>query len=74
MERLNSRFRNEGAPDVLTIVENIRNETLQIQRNFITKQDMETITIGGQQVGLGTYLEGNTVWKHHLEAINQNLT
>ena len=73
MERLNSRFRNEGAPDVLTIVENIRNETLQIQRNFITKQDMETITIGGQQVGLGTYLEGNTVWKQfHLEAINQN--
>ena len=68
MERLNSRFRNEGT-DVLTIVENIRNETLQIQRNFITKQDMETITIGGQQVGLGTYLEGNTVWKQfHLEA------
>ena len=39
-------------------------------KEIITKQDMETITIGGQQVGLGTYLEGNTVWKQfHLELL-----
>lgn len=73
MERLNTRFLDEGAPDIFSQLEDIRNRTLQLQRDFIKDQDIETVDIGGNQVGLGTFLEANTVWKQfHLEATNKN--
>ena len=73
MERLNSRFIEQGAPDIFSELEDIRNESLQIQRDFITEQDKQKIKIDGKEVGMGTFLEANTVWKQfHLEAVNPN--
>ncbi len=73
MERLNSRFIERGAPDIFSKLEDIRNRTLQVQRDFITEQDNQTVKVGGKDVGLGTYLEGSTVFKQfHLEAVNPN--
>jgi len=73
MERLNTRFLDRGAPDIFSQIEDVRNRTLQLQKDFITKQDNQTVEIKGKPVGLGTYLEGSTVFKQfHLEAINPN--
>lgn len=73
MERLNTRFLDEGAPDIYSELEDIRNRTLQLQRDFIKDQDVETIDVNGNPVGLGTHLEANTVWKQfHLEAVDKN--
>ena len=73
MERLNSRFGDEGAPDIFSQLEDIRNRTLKLQRDFITEQDVDTVDINGNQVGIGTYLEANTVWKQfHLESVDKN--
>ena len=73
MERINTRYNDEGSPEIFGQIEDIRNETLQLQRDFITKQDEQQIEIDGQSVGLGTFLEANTVWKQfHLEAANPN--
>ena len=71
MERLNSRFIEKGAPDIFSELEDIRNESLQLQRDFITEQDKIKVKVDGKEVGMGTLLEGNTVWKQfHLEAVN----
>jgi polyhydroxyalkanoate synthesis regulator phasin len=73
LERLNTRFASEGAPNIFEKLEDIRNRTLQLQRDFITNMDVETVDVGGNKVGLGTFLEANTVWKQfHLEAANPN--
>ena len=73
MERINTRYNEQGSPEIFGQIEDIRNETLQLQRDFITKQDEQQIEIDGQSVGLGTFLEANTVWKQfHLEAANPN--
>ena len=73
MERLNSRFIERGAPDIFSKLEDIRNRTLQVQRDFITEQDNQTVKVNGKDVGVGTYLEGSTVFKQfHLEAVNPN--
>ena len=73
MERLNSRFIEQGAPDIFSELEDIRNESLQLQRDFITEQDKIKVKIDGKEVGMGTLLEANTVWKQfHLEASNPN--
>jgi hypothetical protein len=73
MERLNSRFIEKGAPDIFSELEDIRNESLQLQRDFITEQDKIKVKVDGKEVGMGTLLEGNTVWKQfHLEAVNPN--
>ena len=73
MERLNSRFIERGAPDIFSKLEDIRNRTLQLQRDFITEQDNQTVKVNGKDVGLGTFLEGSTVFKQfHLEAVNPN--
>ena len=73
MERLNTRFIERGAPDIFSKLEDIRNRTLQVQRDFITEQDNQTVKVNGNDVGLGTYLEGSTVFKQfHLEAVNPN--
>ena len=73
MERLNSRFIEKGAPDIFSELEDIRNESLQIQRDFTTEQDKQKIKVDGKEVGMGTFLEANTVWKQfHLEASNPN--
>ena len=73
MERLNSRFIEKGAPDIFSQLEDIRNRTLQAQRDFIKNNDEIKIDVDGEDVGLGTFLEGGTVWKQfHLEAVNSN--
>jgi len=73
MERLNSRFIERGAPDIFSKLEDIRNRTLQLQRDFITEQDNQTVKVNGKDVGVGTFLEGSTVFKQfHLEAVNPN--
>ena len=73
MERLNSRFIEQGAPDIFSELEDIRNESLQLQRDFITEQDKIKVKVDGKEVGMGTLLEANTVWKQfHLEASNPN--
>ena len=73
MERLNSRFIEKGAPDIFSQLEDIRNRTLQAQRDFTKNNDEIKIDVDGQEVGLGTFLEGGTVWKQfHLEAVNPN--
>ena len=73
MERLNSRFIEKGAPDIFSQIEDIRNRTLQAQRDFTKNNDAIKIDVDGQEVGLGTFLEGGTVWKQfHLEAVNPN--
>ena len=73
MERLNSRFVEKGAPDIFTQLEDIRNRTLQAQRDFTKDNDEIKIDVDGKEVGLGTFLEGGTVWKQfHLEAANSN--
>lgn len=73
MERLNSRFIEEGAPDIFSQLEDIRNRTLQAQRDFTKNNDKIKIDVDGKEVGLGTFLEGGTVWKQfHLEASNPN--
>jgi hypothetical protein len=73
MERLNSRFIERGAPDIFSQLEDIRNRTLQLQRDFIDKQDNQTVKVNGKDVGVGTFLEGSTVFKQfHLEAVNPN--
>ena len=73
MERINTRYIEQGAPDIFTKLEDIRNESLQLQRDFITEQDKIKVKIDGKEVGMGTLLEGNTVWKQfHLEAVNSN--
>ena len=73
MERLNSRFIEKGAPDIFSELEDIRNESLQLQRDFITEQDKIKVKVDGKEVGMGTLLEANTVWKQfHLEASNPN--
>ena len=73
MERINTRYIEQGAPDIFTQLEDIRNESLQLQRDFITEQDKIKVKIDGKEVGMGTLLEGNTVWKQfHLEAANPN--
>ena len=73
MERLNTRFIEQGAPDIFSQLEDIRNRTLQAQRDFIENNDKIKIEIDGKEVGLGTLLEANTVWKQfHLEAVNPN--
>ena len=73
MERLNSRFIERGAPDIFSQLEDIRNRTLQLQRDFIDEQDNQTVKVNGKDVGVGTFLEGSTVFKQfHLEAVNPN--
>jgi len=73
MERLNSRFVEKGAPDIFTQLEDIRNRTLQAQRDFTKDNDEIKIDVDGKEVGLGTFLEGGTVWKQfHLEAANSD--
>tara|TARA_R100001015_G_C4635078_1_gene203382 strand:- start:1228 stop:3303 length:2076 start_codon:yes stop_codon:yes gene_type:complete len=73
MERINTRYLDEGAPDIFSQLEDIRNQTLQAQRDFTKNNDEIKIDIAGQEVGLGTFLEGGTVWKQfHLEAVNPN--
>jgi len=73
MERLNSRFVEKGAPDIFTQLEDIRNRTLQAQRDFTKDNDEIKIDVDGKEVGLGTFLEGGTVWKQfHLEASNSD--
>ena len=73
MERLNSRFVEKGAPDIFTQLEYIRNRTLQAQRDFTKDNDEIKIDVDGKEVGLGTFLEGGTVWKQfHLEAANSD--
>lgn len=73
MERLNSRFIERGAPDIFSKLEDIRNRTLQLQRDFIAEQDNQTVKVNGKDVGVGTFLEGSTVFKQfHLEAVNPN--
>jgi len=73
MERLNTRFLEKGAPDIFSELEDIRNESLQVQRDFITEQDKIKVKVDGKEVGMGTLLEGNTVWKQfHLEAVNSD--
>jgi polyhydroxyalkanoate synthesis regulator phasin len=73
MERINTRYLDKGAPDIFTKLEDIRNESLQLQRDFITEQDKVKVKIDSKEVGMGTLLEANTVWKQfHLEAVNPN--
>ena len=71
MERLNRRFVGKGAPDVDEQLEDIRNRTIERQEQFMEEMDEIKINIGDNQVGLGTFLEGNTAWKQfHLESTN----
>ena len=73
MERLNSRFVEKGAPDIFSELEDVRNRTLQAQRDFTRNNDDIKIDLYGKEVGLGTFLEGGTIWKQfHLEASNPN--
>ena len=73
MERLNSRHIGNGAPDIFSKLEDIRNRTLQAQRDFTKNNDEIKLDVDGQEVGLGTFLEGGTIWKQfHLEAVNPN--
>ena len=54
-------------------MEGIRNRTIQLQRDFTEINDEIKIEVDGKEVGLGTFLEGGTVWKQfHLEAVNPN--
>ena len=73
MERLNTRYISKGAPDIFSQLEDIRNRTLRAQSDFTKNNDEIKIDIDGKEVGLGTFLEGGTVWKQfHLEAANPN--
>jgi len=71
MDRLNRRWANKGAPDVDPMIEDIRNRTIQNETDYIERQDAIKINYGGTQIGVGTFLEGNTIFKQfHLEAMN----
>ena len=71
MERLNRRFVDKGAPDVDGQLEEIRNRTIERQERFMDEMDDIKMDVDGKEVGIGTFLEGNTAWKQfHLEATN----
>ena len=72
MERLNRRWASKGAPDVDPKIEEIRKRTIETEVDYIKQMDVIRIDIGdGKQVGVGTFLEANTIYKQfHLEAIN----
>ena len=71
MDRLNRRWANKGAPDVDPMIEDIRNRTISNETDYIKRQDAIKINYGGKQIGVGTFLEGNTIFKQfHLEAMN----
>ena len=71
MDRLNRRWANKGAPDVDPMIEDIRNRTISNESDFIKRQDAIKINYGGKEIGVGTFLEANTIFKQfHLEAMN----
>jgi len=71
MDRLNRRWANKGAPDVDPMIEDIRNRTISNETDFIKRQDAIKINYGGKEIGVGTFLEANTIFKQfHLEAMN----
>ena len=71
MDRLNRRWANKGAPDVDPLIEDIRNRTISTEVEYIARMDRIKIPFGGGEVGVGTFLEANTIFKQfHLEAIN----
>ena len=73
MERINTRYIDKGAPDIFSKLEDIRNRTLQNQRDVISELDKQKINIDGKEVGVGTLLEANTIWKQfHLEALDES--
>jgi polyhydroxyalkanoate synthesis regulator phasin len=73
MERINTRYIDKGAPDIFSKLEDIRNRTLQNQRDVISELDKQKINIDGREVGVGTLLEANTIWKQfHLEALDES--
>ena len=72
MDRLNRRYASKGAPDVDEKIEEIRNRTIQIESDFIKQNDSIKMDVDGKEVGLGTFLEANTIFKQfHLEAIDE---
>ena len=72
MDRLNRRYASKGAPDVDEKIEEIRNRTIQIESDFIKQNDSTKMDVDGTEVGLGTFLEANTIFKQfHLEAIDE---
>jgi hypothetical protein len=71
MERLNRRFVDQGAPNVDEQLEDIRNRTIQTQEDFMEEMDDIKMDVDDKEVGVGTFLEGNTAWNQfHLEATN----
>ena len=72
MDRLNRRYASKGAPDVDEKIEEIRNRTIQMESDYIKQNDSIKMDVDGKEVGLGTFLEANTIFKQfHLEAINE---
>ena len=72
MDRLNRRYASKGAPDVDEKIEEIRNRTIQIESDYIKQNDSIKMDVDGKEVGLGTFLEANTIFKQfHLEAIDE---
>jgi len=71
MDRLNRRWANKGAPDVDPLIEDIRNRTISTEVEYIGRMDKIKIPFEGGDVGVGTFLEANTIFKQfHLEAVN----
>ena len=72
MDRLNRRYASKGAPDVDEKIEEIRNRTIQVESDYIKQNDSIKMDVDGKEVGLGTFLEANTIFKQfHLEAIDE---
>ena len=72
MDRLNRRYASKGAPDIDTKIEEIRDRTIQIESDYIKNNDSIKMDVDGKEVGLGTFLESNTIFKQfHLEAMDE---
>ena len=72
MDRLNRRYSSQGSPDVDAKIEEIRNRTIQIESDFIRENDNIKINYEGEEIGLGTFLESNTIFKQfHLETMDE---
>ena len=72
MDRLNRRDASKGAPDIDAKIEEIRDRTIQIESDYIKRNDSIKMDVDGEEVGLGTFLESNTIFKQfHLEAMDE---
>lgn len=61
--RLQEKFVNKNEEDLATQIEKIRKDALGIESELIDRLNAKkTLDVGGVQVGLGTYVEAQSIW------------